>query len=85
MFYVYILHSVALDKYYVGVSANPQVRMKKHNRKHKGFTRRTNDWTMVYTEVYSYKADALLRERSIKNKKSRPFIEFLINSKNTKP
>ena len=77
MFYVYILHSATLDKFYVGASANPRERLKKHNRKHKGFTGTARDWEMVYREAFTEKRLARRREMEIKSKKSRSYIEYL--------
>jgi len=78
--FIYILHSESKDKYYVGYSKNPQERLIKHNQKHKGFTGMTNDWKIVYTEVFPDKISAVEREKRIKQKKSRKYIEHLINS-----
>jgi len=35
-------------------------------------------WELVYTELYSSRSLASNREKEIKNKKSRRYIEFLI-------
>ncbi len=41
---VYILYSIQKKRYYVGSTANLVERIKKHNRKHKGFTGKVHDW-----------------------------------------
>ena len=53
-------------------------RLKKHNTNHKGFTGRTNDWQVAYFETFETKQEAYARERQIKSKKSRTYIEQLI-------
>ena len=78
MFYVYILYSVSINKYYVGYSADTDSRLYKHNTKHKGFTGQVNDWALVYTEAFPAKPQALRREKQIKQWKSRKAIEELI-------
>jgi putative endonuclease len=78
MFFVYILYSVSKDKYYVGSSADPNSRLIKHNTNHKGFTGKTGDWEIKYTEPFNTKDEALKREKQIKNWKSRQMIEKLI-------
>ena len=78
MFYVYIIYSKTADKFYIGVSSNIEERVKKHNSKNKGFTNQASDWVFNYTEVYIEKSDALIREREIKNWKSRKKILLLI-------
>ena len=70
-FYVYILHSNSLDRYYVGHTGDdlPE-RLRKHNSNHKGFTGNVGDWAIVYAEMYPTKTDAYQREREIKAWKS---------------
>ncbi len=82
MFFVYILYSAKIDKYYIGSTQNPYERLKKHNTNHKGFTGKTNDWKIVYKEEFNSKAEAMKREYFIKNKKSRKFILNLIDTYN---
>ncbi|RZK48188.1 MAG: GIY-YIG nuclease family protein [Pedobacter sp.] len=80
MFYLYILYSISRDKYYVGSTNNLVERFKTHNSNHRGFTGRTGDWEIVYTENYLTREDAYARERAIKKWKSRRLIEKLIGS-----
>ena len=78
-YFVYILYSKTLDKYYVGYTGDNLVeRLRKHNTQHKGFTGGFGDWTISYTESLVVKTDAIKRERQIKNWKSRKRIEKLI-------
>ncbi len=37
-----------------------------------------SDWKLVYSEKFASKQEALIREKEIKNKKSRCYIEVLI-------
>jgi putative endonuclease len=78
-FYVYILYSSFKDKFYIGFTSNLEVRLIRHNQKSKGFTGNTNDWTLVYTETYDLKSEALAKEKQIKSWKSRVKIKELIN------
>jgi len=78
-FHCYILYSATKDKYYVGHTGDaPEVRLRKHNSNHKGFTGRTGDWALVYKEAFNTKSEANERERQIKRWKSRAMIEQLI-------
>ncbi|WP_435226524.1 GIY-YIG nuclease family protein [Niabella hirudinis] len=80
MFHVYILHSAAKDKYYVGFTAgNLQERLRRHNSNHKGFTGQSNDWVIAYYEAFTDKPSAMKREKEIKAKKSRAYIKELID------
>lgn len=77
---VYILYSSNIDKYYIGHTDDDIIeRLRKHNSNHKGFTGKAKDWIIVYTEIYTNKSSAYGRERAIKNRKSRSYIECLIN------
>ena len=76
--FVYILYSASRDKYYVG-SCDVNKRLIKHNTNHSGFTGKTGDWIVKWTEEHENKTDALKRENQIKAWKSRKMIEKLIN------
>ena len=81
MCFTYILYSIILDKYYTGYTCDDlQKRLAKHNSKHKGFTGGKGDWVFVYKEGYATKKEAMQREKEIKKKKSRKYIEYLIHN-----
>jgi putative endonuclease len=54
-------------------------RLIKHNTNHPGFTGKTGDWIIKWTEEQNDKSVALKREKQIKAWKSRKMIEKLIN------
>jgi putative endonuclease len=76
---VYILYSKAADQYYVGHTADIKVRLFRHNNSGSKATKKVEDWEVVYKEEFPQRADAFKREMEIKKKKSRKYIEFLIN------
>ena len=80
MFIVYILYSKRIDHYYVGYTNNIERRIKEHNRRKGKYTDRGIPWIMVRTEIYTSKEEAELREKFIKKRKSRAYIEQLICS-----
>jgi putative endonuclease len=72
MFTFYILYSSTRNRYYVGYTGdNIEERLRKHNSNHSGFTGKTGDWKVVYTERYQTKEEAYKRERKVKGCKSR--------------
>ena len=74
-FHTYILYSKIKDKFYVGHTNDLENRLNQHNtRNNLG----TNDWCVVYKEVFNNRSDAMKREKEIKDKKSRKYIEWLI-------
>lgn len=80
MFFVYILYSLALDQYYIGQTADLEDRLFRHRNSGSKSTKKANDWQLVYTEEFATRREALLRENEIKKKKSRNYIEKLINA-----
>jgi len=80
-YFIYILFSKALNKYYVGSTSNIDERLKKHLSNHKGYTSMAKDWEIVYTESFDDRTSALVREKQIKRWKSRKMIQHLIKEK----
>ena len=78
MYYVYILYSRTKDRYYVGYTHNIEIRLSKHNAGATPSARGGRPWELVYSEEYIDKSSALFREREIKSKKSRKYIEHLV-------
>ncbi len=80
IFTVYILYSKVIDRYYVGYTNDLERRLTEHNRKKGKYTDSGIPWHFVYSETYSSKTEAMQREKFIKLKKSRTYIESLISS-----
>jgi len=81
MFTTYILYSISRDRYYIGSTGDQLTeRIRKHNSHHKGFTGKTGDWQLKYSEAFTSRELAYQREREIKAWKSRKRIESLIGS-----
>ena len=81
MWYTYIIYSEKLDRFYIGYTDNLSWRLERHNQGWGRFTKGGIPWELVYFEKYQTKQEALKREREIKSKKSRKYIENLILSK----
>jgi len=79
MYYVYILYSKNFDRYYVGQCEDVMIRLARHNSKGVPSTKPYTPWQLVYTENFETRSLAAAREKEIKNKKSRRYIEFLVN------
>ncbi|CAN5505937.1 MAG: GIY-YIG nuclease family protein [Bacteroidia bacterium] len=74
---VYIIYSSHLDKYYVGHTDNIDRRLKEHNTGQTRYTSTGDAWILKHTEPFATRADAMKREREIKARKSRKYIESL--------
>ena len=78
MFYVYVLESKN-GKYYIGSTRVPGDRLKAHNAGKIRSTKAFVPYKLIYKEVYSTYTEARKREFYIKNRKSREYIEGLVN------
>ena len=78
MAYVYIIYSTKVNKYYVGACTNLERRLHEHNIGHSTFTSTGIPWELKYTEHFDTLPNAKKREREIKARKSRIYIEQLI-------
>jgi len=55
MYFLYILHSQQLDKFYIGHTHNLDERISRHNRGGDKFTSKGQPWILVYKEVFETK------------------------------
>jgi len=78
MWKVYIIYSEKIDRYYTGVSEDLPCRLERHDQGWGRYTKRGIPWIVVYTEEFDSKSKALKRERQIKRRRSRKYLENLI-------
>ena len=81
-YFVYILQSGSTSQYYIGHTDDLERRISQHNdaeyHESKHTKRSKGPWMCVYTEVYMTRSEAMHREKEIKGKKSRKYIENLL-------
>jgi putative endonuclease len=79
---VYILHSLKLDRFYIGeTTLNVVDRLNKHNTGYygkKSFTSTADDWLLKLEMKCLDRSHALRLEKKIKSMKSRKYIENLL-------
>jgi putative endonuclease len=64
------------------MTGNLEARLRSHNILAKsGWTVRFRPWTLVHTETFDDKNQALIREKQLKSHKGRDFIRSLIGHK----
>ena len=80
-FYVYILQSLKDFSFYVGQCDDLDARMSKHVDGLSRYTASKRPWRLRYFETYASRKEALLREREIKRRKSRLYLEELIQGR----
>lgn len=79
----YIIYSIALDKYYSGITTEDvQVRLQKHNNASYGtkYTLKVNDWTVKLVIHGQDFAHVRRMELYVKKRKSRAYIIDLVNN-----
>ncbi len=83
MYYLYILHSVSADKYYVGISDDYARRLKEHNTSDRNtYTKKCRPWVIAAVfECGESLSEALKIERFVKRQKSKKFIMQLLEQK----
>src|SRR5438094_657085 len=79
-FYIYIIYSAYLNRYYIGCCENIDKRLQQHNTSRNISTKAGLPWILKHSEIFFTRTDALKREKEIKSKKSRKYIEWLIRS-----
>ena len=85
MYTVYIIYSQSLDKHYIGFSSDVTDRLRKHNRKSKGFSNLGKPWVLLYSESFLTMKDAMAREKQLKAWKNRKRLEALIKTGSDHP
>ena len=79
--FIYILYSATPDKYYTGSCEDLAERInERHNAGRNLSTKGGIPWSLVYSESFETRSGAVRGEMQIKKKKSRKYIEWLINS-----
>lgn len=79
MFYVYIIYSELLQKYYIGQTQKLVVRLEQHNAGMNKATKSGKPWELKFRKDFQSRSEAVVYERELKNKKSRNYIEWLIS------
>jgi len=67
-YYVYILKSKIVDRYYVGSTRNLKRRLTEHNNRRKHWTGKFQPWRIIYSEECNTRAEAMRREKWLKSK-----------------
>jgi putative endonuclease len=77
-YFVYILYSDKNKKFYIGSCEDLSIRLTQHNSGRNKSTHSGIPWHLKYFENYETRKLAVKREMEIKKKKSRQYIESLI-------
>jgi putative endonuclease len=75
MYYVYVLKSESKNRFYIGISANLERRLKEHNDGKTKSTKHYRPWILVFSEIYENRILARVREKYLKSGSGREFIK----------
>ena len=76
MYFVYLIRSQE-GYQYTGMTEDLDNRLQEHNNKTKSFwTKRGINWTLIYSESYPTKTEALKREKWLKSGIGRQFLKL---------
>ena len=67
---IYVLWSASSNRFYIGISDSPGVRVEQHNSdKHRGWTAKHRPWELVFVEEFPDYSAARRREIELKAQK----------------
>ena len=79
MYTVYILKSESTNRYYTGQTNDIDDRIRRHNSGYEISTKDGMPWQIIHREEFTSRADAMNREREIKNFKGGNAFKKLIS------
>jgi len=84
-YFVYVILSEIADKFYVGMSADPQIRLKQHNAGHSQFTKGFRPWKLVYSEFAGNRENARKLEKYYKTGAGRKHWKKILEEQKLSP
>jgi len=79
-FYVYIIQSHKDGSYYIGSTQDLDERLDRHNQGRSLYTKTKRPWKLVYKEEHADRSSAVRREKEIKSRKKKEYIENLVRT-----
>ena len=77
-YYVYILYSKRLSKFYKGSTSNLGLRVQRHNSGRETYTKRGVPWRLIWYTEKSTKSASMVLEKKLKNLSVQRSIDFMI-------
>jgi len=81
MYYVYIIHSVSAERYYIGSAEDWGKRLKRHNGGQVRSTKAYVPWELAHVEEYPDRTEARKRELQLKHFKSGDAFRNLVRAR----
>ena len=78
MYFVYILYSKKVNRFYIGYTENLQRRITEHKRGNTWTTSRLPESKLIFCEHFVSKSDALRREKYFKTTKGKRSLRLVL-------
>jgi putative endonuclease len=75
MFYVYVLYSSSLEKYYIGSTEDLQKRLVQHNSGKGNFTKKGLPWKLIFSIECESRTEAVQLEIKIKKRGAKRYLQ----------
>jgi len=79
VFHVYVLRSAVTGRLYTGSTSDLNARLRRHNAGESKATRHGIPWTLVRTETFLTRAEAVRRERYFKTGRGREELDAMLD------
>jgi putative endonuclease len=79
-YFVYIIQSLKDGTYYIGSTRDLTKRLERHNQGRSTYTKGKKPWKLLHSEKHPDRSRASIREREIKSRKSKSYIEALVRA-----
>ncbi len=76
-FFVYVIKNPE-GRFYVGQTSDVELRVRRHNEGRVFWTKGRGPWTLVHSEQFDSRSEAMAKEKRLKGLKSRQAIEAYI-------
>ncbi len=76
-YFVYILYSKSIQKFYTGQTNDIDQRLKRHNDGRENFTSKGVPWELVWFTPKESRSEAIILERKLKNLKQLRILKFM--------
>ncbi|MEX2596602.1 MAG: GIY-YIG nuclease family protein [Salibacteraceae bacterium] len=77
---VYVIRNSLTGKLYKGQTEHLEKRLTEHNQGHTKTTRGEGIWSVVYSEVFETRQEALKREKYFKSAAGRRFLKKVLSA-----
>jgi len=79
-YFLYIIHSLSKDKYYIGQTNDLTRRLNEHNQGISFYTKSGIPWKLVFSKEFNTRFEAMQLERRLKSMKNKKYLKWLIEN-----